>query len=190
MTPSLVQPEEKVRMAGPIPTGCCPPFPPAEWQEREVTWEDHPFVKEHVVSFFHIPLNMGRAVVRAKEKIDAAGASPEHPLWLAVENSLWGSELYVDVTRPVPGATLATLSGRFLTKVYDGPFGDIPLWTEDMKGYVERKGHTLDKLYFAYTTCPRCAKVYGHNYVVLFARIGDAAQPPAHAGALPESSDA
>ncbi|TSC93668.1 MAG: hypothetical protein CEN91_156 [Candidatus Berkelbacteria bacterium Licking1014_85] len=25
---------------------------------------------------------------------------------------------------------------------------------------------------FSYTTCPKCAKVYGKNYVVLFAQVG------------------
>jgi hypothetical protein len=40
-----------------------------------------------------------------------------------------------------------------------------------MTEYVENKGRKLKKLYFSYTTCPRCAKAYGKNYVVLFAQI-------------------
>ena len=187
MTPQPARPDEKSPQAGPIPTGCCPPSQPAEWQDRQVAWHDHPFVKEHVLSLFHVPLNMGRVVVRAKEKIDAVGASPEHPLMLSDETSLWGSDLYVDVTRPVPGATMATLSGRFLTRVYDGPFGDVPQWIEDMKTHVAKKGEHLDKLYFAYTTCPKCAKVYGHNYVVVFARVGEAPEADAGAATTPSS---
>jgi hypothetical protein len=29
----------------------------------------------------------------------------------------------------------------------------------------------MEKLYFFYTTCPKCAQVYGKNYVVLLAKI-------------------
>ena len=69
---------------------------------------------------------------------------------------------------------MAKLSGTFLSKVYDGPFNEVRMWTEDMKRHVAAAGRTLEKLYFAYTTCPKCAKAYGHNYVVLLARVGDA----------------
>lgn len=37
--------------------------------------------------------------------------------------------------------------------------------------YLAPKGKTMKKLYFSYTTCPACAKVYGKNYVVLFAKV-------------------
>jgi hypothetical protein len=94
---------------------------------------------------------------------------------LSDETSRWGSDLYIDVTRPVPGLDMATMSGTFLTKVYDGPFRDAGKWAEDMRRYVAAKGRRLEKLYFAYTTCPSCAKAYGHNYVVLFARVDGAA---------------
>ena len=40
-----------------------------------------------------------------------------------------------------------------------------------MTEYVQAKGKTMKKLYFSYTTCPKCAKVYGKNYVVLFGQI-------------------
>ena len=28
------------------PTGCCPPFDPAPWQEKEIVWKDKSFVKD------------------------------------------------------------------------------------------------------------------------------------------------
>jgi hypothetical protein len=153
------------------PTGCCPPFDPSTWHEREVVWNQRPFVKEHVRSVFHIPLGFGRAVTRAQALIKAAGAEPEHGLMLTDEASPWRSELYIDVTGDVPGAEMTTLSGTFLTRVYDGSFRDAPKWAADMKAYVAARQRRLRKLYFAYTTCPRCAKAYGHNYVVLFAQV-------------------
>jgi hypothetical protein len=40
-----------------------------------------------------------------------------------------------------------------------------------MKQLVSREGKHLRKLYFFYTTCPRCAKHFGKNYVVAFAEV-------------------
>lgn len=40
-----------------------------------------------------------------------------------------------------------------------------------MKDYVASKDKSLQKLYFFYTTCPKCAKHYGKNYVVLLAQV-------------------
>jgi hypothetical protein len=40
-----------------------------------------------------------------------------------------------------------------------------------MQAYVSEQGKTPKKMYFYYTTCPKCAKKYGKNYVVLLAQI-------------------
>ncbi len=68
---------------------------------------------------------------------------------------------------------MTSLSGTFRTKVYEGPFSKVPEWAADMRAAVARTGRQVAKIYFAYTTCPRCAKAYGKNYVVLFARLAD-----------------
>jgi hypothetical protein len=138
---------------------------------REVTWQDRPFVKTRVRTVLHIPLGFGRAVTRAKALIDTAGAQSEDNLMLADDVSPWHTDLYIAARSTVPGAQMASLSGTFLTKVYEGPFSSAPRWATDMKLHVERQHRTLEKLYFAYTTCPACAKAYGHNYVVLFAQV-------------------
>jgi hypothetical protein len=36
---------------------------------------------------------------------------------------------------------------------------------------VASRGKQLQQLYFYYTTCPKCARKYGKNYVVILARI-------------------
>jgi hypothetical protein len=164
--------------AAPIPsTGCCPPFDPAPWQDRRVVWNDKLFVTDQVRCLFHIPLNMSARVTENQRRIDAVKAIPAQPLMLMDERSPWASQLYIDVTQPVPGAEMTTLSGTYLTKVYEGPYRDAGKWAADMRQHVEGKQQQLEKLYFGYTTCPRCAKAYGKNYVVLFAKIHDAAQP-------------
>jgi len=153
------------------PTGCCDIFDPAPWQDKEISWTDKKFVKDHVTSFLHIPLNMGKVITRNLKLIERAGAKAPYQLMLTDENSLWGADIYIDVAKDVPGAKMATISGTFLTKVFEGPYNNAGKWAREMGMYVKDKDKELKKLYFSYTTCPKCAKVYGKNYVVLFAQI-------------------
>lgn len=153
------------------PTGCCEPFDPAPWEDKEIIWKDKIFVKDHVTSFLHIPLNMGKKIIKNMGLIDKAGAKAPHQLMLTDEKSLWGADIYIDAAKEVPGAQMAKISGTFLTKVFEGPYQNAGKWAEEMKEYVREEGKDLKKLYFSYTTCPKCAKAYGKNYVVLFAQI-------------------
>jgi len=57
------------------------------------------------------------------------------------------------------------------SKVFEGPYRDMRKWIREMKAFVETKGKDLKKLYFFYTTCPRCAKKYGKNYVAILAQV-------------------
>lgn len=152
-------------------TGCCPPFDPAPWRDQEIAWHGKPFVKDHVTCLFHVPLNMGRTVMKDTALIEGADAAVGHPLMLSDEKSPWGADLYIEVKGLVPQASMAYLSGTFLTRVFEGPFRNAGRWARDMTDFVAAKGRTLKRLYFGYTTCPKCAKAYGKNYVVLFAEV-------------------
>lgn len=153
------------------PTGCCDPFNPEPWQDKEIVWQDKLFVKDQVTSFLHIPLNMGKKIIKNLGLIEQANAKSPYQLMLTDEKSLWGADIYIDVAKDVPGAQMATISGKFLTKVFEGPYQKAGKWAVEMQDYVKGQGKDLKKLYFSYTTCPKCAKVYGKNYVVLFAQI-------------------
>jgi hypothetical protein len=153
------------------PTGCCEPFDPALWQDREISWSNKLFLKDHVISFLHIPLNMGQKIVKDMALIEQAGAKSEHQLMLTDELSVWGCDIYIDVTKDVPGATMAALSGTFLAKVFEGPYKNVGKWAKEMETYAAGKNKQIKKLYFSYTTCPKCAKAYGKNYVILFAQV-------------------
>lgn len=153
-------------------TGCCEPFNPEPWQDKEIVWHDKLFAKDRVANFLHIPLNFGQTVVKNMALIEKANAKAPYQLMLTDEVSPWGSDIYIDVAKDVPGAHMATISGTFLTKVFEGPFQNVGKWAGEMKEYVKGKNKELKKLYFSYTTCPKCAKAYGKNYVVLFAQIG------------------
>jgi hypothetical protein len=150
---------------------CCPKFDPAPWDEQEITWQDKRFVKDRVRSFLHIPLNFGTVMRRNIALIEAAGAKGDEAITLADENSLWGADVYIAVSGEVPNAATTTLSGTFLSKVFEGPYKNVRMWVDEMKHFVAARGKQIQKLYFYYTTCPKCAKEYGKNYVVLLARI-------------------
>jgi len=150
---------------------CCPRFDPAPWRERMLTWEDKRFVKARVRSFLRVPLNYGGVITRNMALIEKEGAKPEPMVVLSDENSLWGSDLYLEVTKDIPGVKMTSISGSFLAQAYEGAYRNIPRWIEDLNRRVLAKGKKIRKIYFYYTTCPVCAKKYGKNYVVLFAQI-------------------
>lgn len=149
---------------------CCPRFDPAPWQERWLVLDGKRFVKDRVRSFLRIPLNFGGVMVRNMEKIQRAGAEMPRGIALSDENSLWGADLYLEVSKEVPGAEMASIEGSFLAQAYEGPFRDIPKWIADMKRRMAAKSKTVKRLLFYYTTCPKCAQKYGKNYVVVFAQ--------------------
>lgn len=150
---------------------CCSKFNPDPWDEKTVEWKNKLFVKDHVTSFLHIPLNMGSKIVKNMALIEKADAKESYQLMLTDEKSPWGSDIYIAVSKKVDGAKMAEISGTFLTKVFDGPFQNCGKWAKKMEEFVKSKGKTLKKIYFSYTTCPKCAKIFGHNYVVLVAKI-------------------
>lgn len=152
-------------------TTCCARFDPTPWRERVLHWNDKLFVKVHLHSLFHMPLGIGRAFERVHAQIEQAGAGCDEPFVLSDELSPWAADYYFPVSKEVPGQTMVKLSGTYLTRVFEGPYRDMPYWMEAMREHVVTSGATLDKVYGWYTTCPRCAKAFGENYVVLLAKV-------------------
>jgi hypothetical protein len=152
-------------------TGCCPRFNPVPWDDKEVVFQDRLFLKEHMRTFLHIPLGFGKVMVKNMAKIKEANALVPEPLMLYEDKSLFGADLYIAVAKEVPGAEMARVSGTFLSKVFEGPFKDTGKWVREMKTHVKSKGRDIKKMFFFYTTCPACAKVYGKNYTVLLAEV-------------------
>ncbi len=150
---------------------CCSKFDPKPWDEKTIEWKDKLFVKDHVASFLHIPLNMGGKIVKNMALIDKADAKESYQLMLSDEKSIWGSDIYIAAAKDVPGAQMAKISGTFLSKVFDGPFQMVGQWAKEMEKYVASQNKKIKKMYFSYTTCPKCAKKFGHNYVVIFAKV-------------------
>ena len=119
---------------------CCEKFDPAPWDGKELCWQGRLFVKDRVTSFLHVPLNFGAVMTRNMRRIEAAGAASARNVILSDENSLWGADVYIEVAKEVPGASMATLSGTFLCKVFEGPYRNVRLWIDEMKAFVRSKG--------------------------------------------------
>ena len=81
-------------------------------------------------------------------------------------------DIYVAVDKEIPGLENITLSGEYLSKVYEGPYKDTAKWHEDFSKVVAERGLKVTKYYLWYTSCPECAKKYGKNYVVILGKIG------------------
>lgn len=154
---------------------CCPPFDTALWNDKTSIWEDKLFIKDTIPQIFHIPLpsKMNKTITDMWNKAVQGEANPkmEDFLLLAYDPSPWKSEFYMSVTKEVENADNVKISGTFLSKVFDGPYNAVPKWIKEMEQYVGSKGYKTKKYYFYYTTCPKCAKKYGHNYVVAFAEV-------------------
>lgn len=71
----------------------------------------------------------------------------------------------------MPGADNIKLSGDFLTHVFEGPFSQLSAWCKQMEEEVTGDGKRLDILYYFCTTCPKCAKHFGKNYVVAIVQV-------------------
>jgi len=149
---------------------CCAEFNPALWDNKFHNWQDKLFVRGQVRAFFHLPLNMGQVYPRMCQAIEAAGAMPPASEFLGLfrDSSLWKTEANMTVTKEVPGLTTATISGHFFSRVFDGPYKDMGKFYKAALEEAKTHGREPGRVYFHYAYCPKCAKKYGHNYMVAF----------------------
>lgn len=154
-------------------TGCCGVPNIDEWDDTVVTFENKPFIRLYTKSFLFMPLNMGRVMTRLQQAAEQAGATmpPQQAMTLSRDISPWKAEQLYAVSEPVDGADNLALDGTYLSKVFEGPYRDAKKWYDTMQAMAKSKGKTVVKTYFFYTTCPNCAKHYGHNYTIVLADI-------------------
>ena len=153
-------------------TDCCARFNLGGWDDRRLHFRDKKFIRAHSLSAMHIPLNMGSIFSRVQKHIDEADAFDDDDfVVMSKDLSPWTEEHLFSVTKDVPHEQIVTLTGEFVTKVFEGPYSNSKDWYIEMKEIVEAMGSNADDIYFFYTTCPKCAKAYGQNYVVGIARI-------------------
>jgi hypothetical protein len=151
---------------------CCPEFNPAPWDDQVFEWNNKLFLRDHVCTLFYMPLNFGSVMRRLNKKVEAAGAVMPDWLCLSDHTSKWNMDVYLAVDKEVPASDNVTLNGKYYSRVYEGPFKDTGKWSEDFREKAKARGFVIRKWYMWYTTCPKCAKKYGKNYVVIVAETG------------------
>jgi hypothetical protein len=150
---------------------CCPPFDPAPWNGQIHSWKDKKFIRDCVFTLFYMPMNFGGVMRRTHNQVKEAGNSIPDYLCLSDHTSKWNMDVYLAVDKEITGAKNTSISGTFVSKVYEGPFKEIANWHNDFKNWCSTQNYKTVKNYMWYTTCPQCAKKYGKNYVVIFAEI-------------------
>ena len=151
-------------------TGCCPIFNPSPWEDKMLSWDNKLFIKDKVNTLLYMPLNFGGAMKRLNAKVEKANAKVTDGLCLSDHVSPWKMDLYLEVAKEISATENVNLSGMFYSRVYEGNFKETDKWMKDFQAKVRAKGIKIGKVYMWYTTCPKCAKVYGENYVVILAK--------------------
>ena len=150
---------------------CCPEFDPTKWDDEILEWKDKKFIKDKVCTFFYMPINFGKVIKRLDKKVTEAGATVPDWLCLSDHTSKWNMDIYLAVDKEIPETENITLSGKFYCKVYEGPFKDTGKWCKDFENVAKSRGFNIKKWYMWYTTCPKCAKKYGKNYVAILSQV-------------------
>ena len=152
-------------------TNCCPKFNPEPWDKHTFNWENKKFIKAKVFTLFFMPINFGSVITKLMKQVEAAGGKATDYLCLSDHTSKWSMDIYLAVDKEIAGAENVNLTGKYISKVYEGNFKDTGIWCKDFEQYVKDQNQTLKKMYMWYTTCPKCAKHYGKNYTVLVAEV-------------------
>lgn len=153
---------------------CCQKFEISKWDNKTFDWNEKLFIKASVPTFFHIPLPsmIGKRMKILCELADKAEANiPDlsDALVMFHDPSAFKSEIFYSVTKPIEGAENTTLTGRFEAGVFDGPYNSVPKHIKTMNKKLEEQGKKVKDYYIHYAYCPKCAKKFGNNYMILFA---------------------
>ncbi len=148
---------------------CCPKFDPKPWDKKIFEWKKKKFVKAKVFTLFFMPINFGSVISKLMNKVGKDIS--KDMMCLSDHTSKWNMNIYVAVDREIDGLENVTLSGKYLSKVYEGDFKDTAIWCKDFEKFAESKEMEIKKWYVWYTTCPKCAKKYGKNYTVIINKV-------------------
>lgn len=135
------------------------------------TWKNKLFVQDNVFTLFFMPVNFGSVITRMMKKVEKANATAIGNMCLSDHTNMFNMNIYLATDRKIPDAKNVAISGTFYSKAYEGDFNKTGEWCKDFENTVKKKGKTVKKWYMWYTTCPKCAKVYGKNYVVIFGEL-------------------
>lgn len=150
---------------------CCPEFDPAPWDDKMLEWHKKKFIVRHIRTFFYMPLNFATVMKSLDRKIKGNGAGIPDRLCLSDHTSKWNMDVYVAVEKDIEKEKIVELSGSYYSRVYEGSFRDTGIWCQDYETIIGSKEMKIKKWFMWYTTCPKCARNFGKNYVVIIAQV-------------------
>lgn len=157
---------------------CCPEFHPEKWDEKTFVWNNKKFVIDSMPALFHMPFPplISKKITRMWKSIKSSGsAEPEKTdtLVLFHDPTAFRSDILISVKKDVPGEKNAALSGTFVSRTFDGGYNAFPTFVREMDQYLSESGKKAKDYYVHYAYCPKCAKKFGHNYMILFAEVSN-----------------
>lgn len=155
---------------------CCPKLNIKKWDGKTHTWKNKLFLKESIPTLFHTPFPpmIGRKITKMwkeAEKQNANITKKDEVLILFSDPSPFKSNIYLSVIKKVDGANNTSLSGSFISKVYDGPYNNIPKFIKQINRYLGKIGKSAKDYYVHYAYCPKCAAKFKKNHIILFAQV-------------------
>jgi hypothetical protein len=153
-------------------TGCCPVFHPEDYENKLFDFSSHQFIKAQSKSIMYVPMNLDKVMTKTQGDIVAAHQNFEDRyLIISQDVTPFKCDHYFIVKGEVPHYPIQKIEGLYYTKVYDGSYNNISKWMKDLDGILHTKGRKINEVFAFYSTCPKCAEVYKHNYVVLMAKV-------------------
>ena len=151
---------------------CCPRLKKRDWEKRTWKWDDKKFYKKHYFSIFHMPINLGSVLTKSCEMLSQKRLLPRgDPIMLCRNENFWGGDIYIEVVRDSKSVPLEGISGKFITKLFEGQYKEARMWLMAMNAWCKAKGYDVEEIMAFYGTCPKCTKKYGSAQTVLFAKI-------------------
>jgi len=155
---------------------CCPEFKPEKWDKKDFRWDNKKFIKDSMPAFFHMPFppTIGKKITRMWTAVESSGAAASDKmdtLILFRDPSAFKSEIYISVEKEVPAEANVTVSGDFIVRVFDGDYNAVPKFLKTVDQYLAQTGKKAKDYYIHYAYCPKCAKKFGHNYMIIFAQV-------------------
>jgi hypothetical protein len=154
-----------------IVTGCCPVFHPEEYDQKVFDFKDIDFISAKSKTFLHMPLNLGKVMTETQKAIDVNEAAlKQQYLILSKDTSAFKTSHLFAVSKEVINHPVVKLSGEYEARVFDGQYQEVPKFMKLLDTEIQNKHKVIEDQWIFYTTCPKCAKVYGHNYMVFFTK--------------------
>ncbi len=147
----------------------CKDIKDKDWDNKEFIW-DKTFYTKNISLFFHMPLNMGKAISKAfdeikKKKLRSKGI-------IMQKDAVFNGKLMIELN-PTKSRSknIENLKCKVLSKVHIGPFKKLYNAVKDLEKTAKKKDMKIKSIYFWFTTCPECTKNINKYKTVVFAEV-------------------